>query len=76
MTQQACGKMGRGRPKHTQVLALMSLGQALQVRRIVVGRGGAAVGEIGVSARKDLEAALNERVHLMLNVKVAKKSKA
>ena len=47
-----------------------------QVRRIVVGRGGAAVGEIGVSARKDLEAALSQTVHLMLNVKVAKKGKA
>ena len=41
-----------------------------------MGRGGAAVGEIGVSARKDLEAALSRHVHLMLNVKVAKKRQA
>lgn len=47
-----------------------------QVRRIVVGKHGAAVGEMGISARKDLEATLQQRVHLMLNVKVAKKSKA
>jgi GTPase Era involved in 16S rRNA processing len=46
------------------------------VRRIVVGKHGAAVGEMGISARKDLEATLQQRVHLMLNVKVAKKSKA
>jgi GTP-binding protein Era len=48
----------------------------LQVRRIVVGKQGAAVGEIGVSARKELEAMLQKRVHLMLNVKVIKKNHA
>lgn len=46
----------------------------MQVRRIVVGRQGAAIGEIGASARKDLEAMLQKRVHLMLNVKVTKKN--
>ena len=46
------------------------------MRRIVVGAKGAAVGEIGMSARKDLEAALQQRVHLMVNVRVAKKAKA
>ncbi|CAL8472100.1 g11642 [Coccomyxa elongata] len=45
-----------------------------QVRRIVVGKKGAAIGEIGSSARKDLEAMLQKRVHLMLNVKVTKKN--
>ncbi|BDA47463.1 probable GTPase Era at C-terminar half [Coccomyxa sp. Obi] len=45
-----------------------------QVRRIVVGKQGAAIGEIGASARKDLEAMLQKRVHLMLNVKVTKKN--
>lgn len=46
----------------------------MQVRRIVVGKRGAAIGEIGASARKDLEAMLQKRVHLMLNVKVTKKN--
>ena len=57
-------------------MAVAKLDKTFQVRRIVVGRGGAAVGEIGVSARKDLEAALSKTVHLMLNVKVAKKGRA
>lgn len=46
----------------------------IQVKRIVVGKDGAAIGEIGTSARKDLEAILSKRVHLILHVKVIKKS--
>jgi GTP-binding protein Era len=40
------------------------------VRRMVVGRGGAVVGEVGIGARRDLEAVLGRRVHLIVNVKV------
>ena len=41
------------------------------VRRMVVGRGGSVVGEIGVSARKELEKLLDKKVHLYLTVRVA-----
>ena len=41
-----------------------------QVRAIVVGTKGATIGEIGIGARKDLEAVLDRRVHLILEVKV------
>ncbi|EIE23555.1 GTP-binding protein Era [Coccomyxa subellipsoidea C-169] len=47
-----------------------------QVRRIVVGKKGAAIGEIGASARKELEIMLKKRVHLMLYVKITKKNHA
>lgn len=37
----------------------------------MVGARGATIGEIGIGARKDLEAVLHRRVHLILEVKVA-----
>lgn len=40
------------------------------VRRMVVGARGAVVGEIGITARRDLETLLGRRVHLIVNVKV------
>ena len=43
----------------------------LQIRAIVVGTKGAAIGEIGIAARKNLEVLLGNRVHLILNVKVS-----
>ena len=43
------------------------------VRRIVVGRGGAAVGAVGRSARLELEKIWQRRVHLILNVIARKK---
>jgi GTP-binding protein Era len=39
-------------------------------KRIVIGRGGAKVGEIGSAARRSLEAELGARVHLDLQVRV------
>ncbi|HVY97691.1 MAG TPA: GTPase Era [Solirubrobacterales bacterium] len=39
-------------------------------KRIVIGRGGAKIGEIGSAARRSLEAELGARVHLDLNVRV------
>ena len=41
-------------------------------RRIVVGRAGAAVGQLGIAARKALERQLGRRVHLVLRVRVAR----
>jgi len=46
------------------------------VRRIVVGAGGAAVGQMGIAARRALEKAFGRRVHLILNVKVSKGRRA
>ena len=40
------------------------------VKRIVVGRGGAAIGEVGKRARLELQDILDRKVHLILNVKV------
>mmetsp|Transcript_5297 Transcript_5297/g.33276 ORF Transcript_5297/g.33276 Transcript_5297/m.33276 type:complete len:283 (-) Transcript_5297:81-929(-) len=37
-------------------------------RQIVVGRKGAKIGQIGIAARKDLQANLGQKVHLILNV--------
>ena len=39
-------------------------------RRVVVGARGRVVGEVGITARRDLETLLHRRVHLILNVKV------
>ncbi len=44
-----------------------------QVLPIVVGAKGAAIGEVGIAARVELEAILDRRVHLILKVKVASK---
>jgi GTP-binding protein Era len=39
-------------------------------KRILIGKGGAKVGEIGAGARRSLEAELGAKVHLELNVRV------
>lgn len=36
-----------------------------------MGSKGAVIGEVGIAARKDLEALLDRRIHLILEVKVA-----
>jgi GTPase len=41
-------------------------------KRILIGRGGAKIGEIGTAARRSLEAELGARVHLELQVRVRK----
>ena len=40
---------------------------------IVIGKGGAKVGEIGTAARRSLEAELDSRVHLDLQVRVRRR---
>lgn len=45
-------------------------------RKIVVGAGGAAIGQIGIAARKACERAFGRRVHLILTVKVARPGRA
>lgn len=40
---------------------------------MMIGRRGAAIGEIGITARKDLQVILDKTVHLIVRVKVAKK---
>lgn len=42
-------------------------------RAIVVGRGGSIIKEIGVNARKKIEAMIGGKVHLNLHVKVSPK---
>jgi len=42
------------------------------VRKIVVGKDGSAIGQIGIAARKVCEEMFNRRVHLILNVKVTR----
>jgi GTPase len=39
---------------------------------ILIGRGGAKIGEIGMGARRSLERELGHRVHLRLDVRVRK----
>jgi GTP-binding protein Era len=41
-------------------------------KRILIGKGGAKIGEIGTAARRSLEAELGARVHLDLQVRVRK----
>lgn len=41
-------------------------------RKMVVGTAGDAIGQIGINARTMLEAVLNRKVHLFLNVKMKK----
>jgi GTPase len=41
-------------------------------KRILIGKGGAKIGEIGAAARRSLEAELGARVHLDLQVRVRK----
>ena len=43
------------------------------VRKIVVGKNGAAIGAVGRAARLDLEKMWQRRVHLILNAKAARK---
>lgn len=40
-----------------------------RVRAMVVGRDGAVIGEVGRSARLELQHLLNNKVHLILNVR-------
>jgi GTP-binding protein Era len=42
-------------------------------RKIVVGKSGDAIGQIGINARVVLEAALGRKVHLILNVRMKKR---
>ena len=46
------------------------------VRKIVVGKEGAVVGQIGIAARKACEEMFGRRIHLILTVKVAKGHRA
>jgi GTP-binding protein Era len=46
------------------------------VRKIVVGKDGASIGQIGIAARKVCEEMFGRRVHLILNVKVARGRRA
>jgi GTP-binding protein Era len=41
-------------------------------KRILIGKGGAKIGEIGTAARRSLEAELGARIHLELQVRVRK----
>ena len=42
-------------------------------RKIVVGKAGEVVGQIGINARVVLERALGRKVHLILNVRLKRK---
>jgi len=42
-------------------------------KKIVIGRGGQVIKEVGTSARRELESLLNSKVYLELHVKVRKK---
>jgi GTP-binding protein Era len=42
-------------------------------KKIVIGRGGQVIKEVGTAARREIEALLDRRVHLELHVKVRKK---
>ena len=44
-----------------------------QLRAMVVGRNGEVIRKIGTAARTELETFLDQRVHLFLNVKVARR---
>ena len=46
------------------------------VKKIVVGRGGEAIRDVGVRARKELQHVLDRTVHLIITVKVRKKKNA
>jgi GTP-binding protein Era len=48
---------------------------SVNVKQIVVGRRGSAIGQIGIRARTILEEMFGKRVHLVLHVKVRKKNK-
>lgn len=66
----------RGRGEDTKVEAHISasiLVNRPSQRAIVVGRGGSVIKEIGVNARKKIEAMIGGQVHLNLHVKVSPK---
>jgi hypothetical protein len=49
---------------------------SVNVKQIVVGRRGSAIGQIGIRARTILEEIFERKVHLVLHVKVRKKNKS
>ncbi len=66
----------RGRGEDTKVEAHISasiLVNRPSQRAIVVGRGGSIIKEIGINARKKIEAMIGGQVHLNLHVKVSPK---
>lgn len=66
----------RGRGEDTKVEAHISasiLVNRPSQRAIVVGRGGSVIKEIGINARKKIEAMIGGQVHLNLHVKVSPK---
>ncbi len=44
----------------------------VKVKKMVIGARGCVIGEIGITARKELITLLKRNVHLILPVKVAK----
>jgi GTP-binding protein Era len=48
---------------------------SVNVKQIVVGRRGSAIGQIGIRARTILEEIFGRKVHLVLHVKVRKKNR-
>ena len=47
-----------------------------QLKKIVVGMRGCVIGEIGITARKELITLLKRNVHLILPVKVSERKAA
>ncbi len=59
-------------PAEAHISASILVNRASQ-RAIVVGRGGSIIKEIGINARKKIEAMIGGKVHLNLHVKVSPK---
>ena len=59
--------------KDKYIINVVVIGDRDSVKKIVIGKGGNLIKEVGIEARKDLELLLGKKVYLELFVKVIKK---
>lgn len=69
-TKAAYAKAAKGEKEEMVVIQARILTDLERFKKVIIGHGGTKIKEIGVMARRELEAALNKRVFLELEVEV------
>jgi len=55
------------------VIKVNVLTNSKEYKKMIIGKGGRAIKEIGIAARKELETALNKKIFLEINVETDKR---